>query len=200
MMTLITIASVMMVAVAAPISTNDVYYYYNEYDVSVCAEPMVGIPCIGEMYFTDLPEFKYMYYYVWYKIDKKGVEIWYNYNNTEANNLGSVPCDKKEHSLVIDKDSFTSTLIDTGILKHFSFSFDITCTKKGNVIDSFNMNQTTYLKGNVLSTFPLVWFKDWEIIENEPTFNLEGFTTEPMPTPPPDMPCRYCGEKEKKEN
>ncbi len=193
---MITIASAMMAAVAAPISKNDVYYYYNEYDISVCAEPLNGIPCIGEMYFTDLPEFKYVSYYVWYKFDKKSVNLWYNYNNTKTIELGSVPCDKKEHSLA-NTDSFTSTLIDTGILKHFSFSFDITCKKKGNVIDSFNMNQTTYLNGNVVSTFPLAWFKDWEIIdeENEPDFDLSDFTTEPMPTPPPDTPCRYCGEE-----
>lgn len=184
-------------AMAAPISTNDVYYYYNEFDVSVCAEPGSGIPCIGEMYFTKLPELQYVPYYVWYKFNKKNVDVWFNYNNTKVVNVGTVCCDKKQHSLVVDKDSFSPILIDTGVLNHFSFSFDITCDKKGNVVNSFDLHQTTYLNGKLRSTFPFAWFKDWEIIdeENRPDFNTEDFISTPSSQPPPFSPCKYCGEK-----
>jgi hypothetical protein len=193
MMTTMVIASTM----AAPISTNDVYYYYNEFDVSTCGQPVSGIPCIGEMYFTKLPELQYVPYYVWYKFEKKSVDIWFNYNNTDVVNVGSALCDKKQHSLVVNKNSFSQILIDTGVLEHFSFSFDITCGKKGNIVTLFDLSQTTYLNEKLLSTFPLVWFKDWEIIEeeNEPDFNTEDFFSVPSSHPPPNTPCKYCDEK-----
>lgn len=194
-MMLTTIIATAMVVTAAP-TPNDVYYYYNEYDVSSCAQP-TGTPCIGEMYFTKFPKLQYVPYYVWHKIDKKNVSVWFDYNNTVPIFLGSIPCDKKQHSLAIDNNiSFTQTLLDTGILEHFTFSFDITCKRKGDIITYYNINQTTYLDGELANTFPLIWFEDWEFLENEPVFNLDAQTSEPSPHPPPDTPCRYCGDDE----
>jgi hypothetical protein len=171
---------------------SDVYYYYNEYDVSSCAEPIGGVPCIGEMYFTDYPHLEYVPYYVWYKIDKKGVNVWFEYNNTKPVHLGSARCDNKKHSISIDKCDFSETLYDTGVFNNFTFSFDINCNVKGNDVTLFNMNQTTHLNGELVSTFPFAWFMDWTIEDNTPDFNTETFASIVRPIPPPDTPCKYC--------
>lgn len=200
---------ILSVAIAASVPTNkwcqqdvasdtftnssDVYYYYSEYDVSVCAEPMVGLPCIGEMYFTDLPQLEYVPYFVWYKIGLTGVNVWFKYNNTDAKqvNLGAVPCNNKQHSLDITKCDFGETLYNTGVFDNFTFSFDILCNVKKGVLD-FNMNQTTHFNGELKSTFPFVWFKDWIVENNNPDFDTTRFFSHVRPIPPPDTPCKYC--------
>jgi hypothetical protein len=172
---------------------ENIYYYYNGYGVSNCAEPNSGIPCTSEMHFVGLPNFNYIPYNVWYtfsshKISNKTiwlVKLWFNFNNTNTVLIDSNVCDGK----------FQSSLPIYPFYLNFSLTFKYRCNIK-NELMNFELYQKTRVNGVDSSDIKLAWFKYWKpytsIVNYE--YDLQPIITV-QKQPPLFTPCKFCENK-----
>lgn len=176
------------------IELKDVYYYYNGYGVSNCAEPNAGIPCTSEMYFVGLPHYKYIPYSVWYTFSSHNsgnnkpiwlVKLFFNFNNTNTILIDSNLCDGE----------FQSSIPIHPFYLNFSLIFKYKCNIKNHLMN-FELYQKTTVNNKESSDIKLAWFKSWRpytsIVNYD--YNLNTIITI-QNQPPVFTPCKYCSNK-----
>lgn len=151
---------------------NDtIWYYYNRYGLSICAEPLPGgVPCASQMYITgELGDmFGCIPYYVWYTFHNEGTKskpiwinkLWFNFNNTQTYLVDSHVCNDKEYSTTLSRCVYGNNMYQYGFDAHYSVSFDIKCKYSKNKIDYVLTQNTNVYNGNS-NSFVLASFNNW---------------------------------------
>lgn len=172
---------------------ENVYYYYNDYTLSSCAEPISGTPCISQMHFVGLPELKYVPYSVWNTFRNRGtknkprwmVRTWFNFNNTNTILVSSSMCNGSNR---VSKEIHPIPLLD------FSLAFNYTCgyDDSEDRID-FKLIQETSVNGAFSSAFRLFEFTEWRPYTSivKYAYNVNPDMTV-RNSPPEDTPCKFC--------
>lgn len=171
---------------------ENVYYYYNDYSISSCAEPISGTPCISEMHFVGLPELKYVPYSVWNTFRNRGtknkprwmVRTWFNFNNTNTILVSSSMCNGSDR---------TSKMVHPIPLLDFSLTFNYTCKYDNEDGVDFKLVQETMVNGTFSSAVPLFAFTEWRPYTSivKYAYNVKPEMTV-QNSPPEDTPCKFC--------
>jgi hypothetical protein len=174
--------------------TEPIEYYYNEFDVSNCAEPNHGIPCISEMH---IPGEAYVPYFVWTTFVNTGtfkkpvwkLNLWFNYNQTSTYSVGQAVCDGKSHMLDLNPCVFTPTV------QKYDFQIAYTTTCLRNVKTGYlnlDIVQST-VSSDTVREFTLISFENWRpytsIVESTSDVVYDSVV---MANPPMDTPCKSC--------
>lgn len=174
-----------------------IWYYIGRNGINTCAEPDPVYPCTTEMHVVHTKE--YYPYAIWYEFyhgknnDTLDYNIWYNFNDTTSSLIDTHSCNNgiKNTSLTNITDFISALGIDV-VLQH-----NCTYNTHTNVVEQFDMYQTTTVNNNIQSNIIIAIFVDWtfQLYPSIKAENLESQMT--MQTTPQDKyaMCRFCKDR-----
>ena len=180
-------------------NANDTIYFYDTNFPSNCGPQESDLGCVSQMHMTNLYSvLGFIPYTVWYYFNQVGsttlVNLYFNYNNSAAFLVGTVPCDGvTDYKMTLSKCMFSEELYQYLFFDYYLFNFYVSCNLDKYDRVNFNINQEsvtcvggTNSQGNCNTNknlFNLVNFKNWLMVTTEASNGaIEDFCPPPVPS------------------
>ncbi len=197
--TIVLIISIFSIGFSKPVENKHspaVWYYFGRNGIDTCAEPDPVYPCTTEMHLVHTKE--YYPYAIWYEFyhskgDTMKYNIWYNFNDTTSSLIATHSCNHgiQNTSLANVTDFISALGIDIVLQHNCTYNVDT------NVVEQFDIYQTTTVDNQIQSHIIITTFIDW-LFQLYPPMTSENLVSQmTMQTTPQDKHavCKFCKDR-----